>query len=1309
MSKSNQVPTGPLAALIGFCLNQKLIVSLFVLMAIGWGLRNSPFDWDLGNFPRDPIAVDAIPDLGENQQIVFTRWPGRSPQDVEDQVTYPLTVSLLGVPGVRTVRSFSMFGFSSIYVIFEEDVEFYWSRSRVLERLSSLPSGTLPDQVQPALGPDATPLGQIFWYTLEGRDADGKVTGGFDLDELRSTQDWIVRYALASASGISEVSSIGGFVREYQVDVDPDAMRAYGVTLEDVFRAVRMSNEDIGARTVEINRVEYVIRGLGFLHSVGDLERTVVGVNENVPIYVKDIASVNLGPALRRGALDKNGAEAVGGVVVVRYGYNPLEAIEHVKTEIRRMGPGLPVKILVDERMVDRSEVRDFANKQGFPAYIDHTLNQEAWLRWYANSSVDDRPEWLTQSRITLVPFYDRTALIRETVGTLSNALFDEILVTLIVVILMVMHLSSALLIGSVLPLAVGICFVLMKLFGVDANIVALSGIAIAIGTMVDMGVVMCENILSHLRRADPSENRLEVIHRAASEVAGAIVTAMATTVVGFLPVFAMTGTEGKLFHPLATTKTFALISAVFVAIVLIPPAAHVLFRSPLGKRSETGYRTRRLASLSLLIAGVVMLVQSWTYSGSTILAFGVWIALAPHLPPFVRKLTSISINLLTVGFVLMVLADHWSPLGLERSQTENLIFAGGLVIGLLLVFSVVQRVYPFVLRFCLNHKLLFLSAPLALIVFGAIAWLGFERVFSFIPKSELQNTVLWEKASDAFPGLGKEFMPNLDEGSFLWMPSTMAHASIGESLDTMQIQDRAIASIPEIESVVGKLGRVDSPLDPAPIGMLETIINYVPEFRTDLNGTRLKFAYDEEYGEYERDLNGELIIDPDGRPYRQWRDHIRTTDDIWKEIASAGKVLGSTSAPKLQPISARLAMLQSGMRAPLGIKVLGPDLESIEAFGLELERLLKQVPGVKANAVLADRTIGKPYLEIVLDREALARHGLHISIVQEILEVAVGGKKLTTTVEGRERYPVRVRYQRELRDDFDRLRDILIPTPGGAQIPLRQLAEIKFERGPQAIKSEDTFLIGYVIFDKLSGWAEVDVVESAHQFLLAKTKSGELTIPAGIRYAFTGTYENQVRAQKTMSVLVPLALLVIFIILYLQFSSVLTTLIVWSGVLVSCSGGFVLLWLYGREGFLDFDVLETSMRDLFQIGPINMSVAVWVGFLALFGIATDDGVVMGTYLKQSFKDAEPDSIKAIRETTILAGKRRIRPCLMTTATTILALLPVLTSTGRGSDIMIPMAIPSVGGMAFELLTMLVVPVLYCLVRELEWTFKRRT
>jgi Cu(I)/Ag(I) efflux system membrane protein CusA/SilA len=518
--------------------------------------------------------------------------------------------------------------------------------------------------------------------------------------------------------------------------------------------------------------------------------------------------------------------------------------------------------------------------------------------------------------------------------------------------------------------------------------------------------------------------------------------------------------------------------------------------------------------------------------------------------------------------------------------------------------------------------------------------------------------------------------------------------------MDVLSKQDMAINAIPEVSSAVGKIGRVESPLDPAPISMIETIINYKSEFISDDDGHILTFAYDRDRQEFERDEFGELVADPDGRPFRQWRDEIRSPDDIWEEIIKAAAIPGTTSAPKLQPIAARIVMLQSGMRAPMGLKVYGPDLNTLEDVALEMEHFLKQVPSIKSEAVLADRIVGKPYLEIDINRDAIARYGVKIKMVQDVIEVALGGKPITQTVEGRERYPVRLRYMRELRDTIESIEDILVASPNGTQVPLRELATINYVRGPQVIKSEDTFLVGYVIFDKRDGYAEVEVVEEAQAFLKQKIDTGELQIPAGVSYKFTGSYENQVRAEKKLAVVLPIALFAIWLILYFQFRRISLTLIVFSGILFAWSGGFIMIWFYGQPWFLNFELFGHNLRALFQMGTINLSVAVWVGFLALFGIATDDGVIVCTYLQQAFGKKKPATIEAIRAATVEAGTRRVRPAMMTSATTILALLPVLSSTGRGSDIMVPMAIPSFGGMLLAILTIFVVPVLYCWLEE---------
>jgi Cu(I)/Ag(I) efflux system membrane protein CusA/SilA len=1313
-----------LGGVIWFCIQNKLVVFLMVIAIITWGIIVAPFDWKVGGLPRDPVPVDAIPDIGENQQIVFTEWMGRSPQDVEDQIGYPMTVALLGIPEVKTIRSYSMFGFSTIYVIFNEKAEFYWSRSRVLEKLNSLPAGTLPEGVQPTLGPDATALGQILLYTLEGHDPDGNPTGGWDLNELRTVQDWYVRYALASAEGISEVSSIGGFVQEYQIDVDPDAMRAAGVSLADVFQSVRMTNVDVGARTIELNKAEYVIRGLGFIKQVEDIEKTVVKVTDNVPITIKQVATVRLGPALRRGALDKAGAEAVGGVCVVRYGFNPLEAINNVKQKIDELSPGLPSKVVIDYTRTTADRVDGYANANGLRPISGSKLNHDAWVAHLRSVPRDRWPPWITTSQIRVVPFYDRTGLIHETLGTLNTALSEEILVTIIVILVMVLHLRSSLLISALLPLAVLMCFIAMKTFGVDANIVALSGIAIAIGTMVDMGIILCENILKHLDEADPDEDRGQVIFRASHEVAGAVLTAVSTTVVSFLPVFTMIAAEGKLFRPLAFTKTFALAASVIVALTIIPPAAHILMggrkkgtdsnraEKPAGRSRHWGLTPMSITLLALVAAGLLLSsFVSW-WAGAIVAGLGIYKLLEARIPRQYQKLGPYVASMTAMLVVGVLLTDHWLPLGPDKGLLRNLLFVGLLIGGLLGFFTLFQRfLYEPILRWCLANKLLFLSLPAMLLLFGACVWQGVDRIFSFIPNgaalvgisdSTVRQSAPWALATRTFPGLGQEFMPPLDEGSFLYMPTTMPHASIGEAMDVLQLQNKFLISIPEVDSVVGKIGRAESPLDPAPISMIETIIGYKSEYKTDANGNRLNFRFED--GTYARDPRGELIEDPHGRPFRQWREEISTPDDIWEKITEAADIPGTTSAPKLQPIAARIVMLQSGMRAPMGMKIKGPDLETIERVALQIEALLKQVPTIQASAVIADRIVGKPYLEIDIDRDAIQRYGLHVRSVQDVIEVAIGGRRITTTVEGRQRYPVRVRYARELRDEFETLGRILVPTPMGQQIPLEQLAQIRYVRGPQVIKSEDTFLLGYVLFDMKPGNAEVDVVEDAQAFLQEKIDSGEFVLPAGVSYTFAGNYENQIRSQKTLMLVLPLALGIIFLILYFQFKSVITTSLVFSGIMIAWSGGFIMLWLYGTDWFLNFDLFGTNMRTLFQVHTINLSVAVWVGFLALFGIASDDGVVIASYLEQSFRKEQISNAAHAREATVTAGMRRVRPCLMTTATTLLALIPVLTSTGRGSDIMVPMAIPSFGGMAIEIITMLVVPVLYCM--AMEWKLK---
>ncbi|PWJ40989.1 efflux RND transporter permease subunit [Sediminitomix flava] len=1191
--------------IIKFFLSNRLITALMTLAFLFWGIAVAPFDFGLDFIPKSPVSVDAIPDIGENQQIVMTEWMGRSPQDIEDQISYPLTTALMGIPGVKTIRSSSMFGLSSIYIIFDEEVDFYWSRSRILEKLNALPPNTLPKEVQPTLGPDATGLGQIFWYTLEGRDQDDNPTGGWDLQELRSVQDYYVKYGLMSAEGVSEVASIGGYIKEYQIDLRPEAMKAFGVSLPQIVQAVRNSNLDVGAKTIEINRAEYFVRGLGYVKKLEDLESAVIAVNQNTPIRIKDIAKVSLGPATRRGALDKSGAEVVGGVVVARYNSNPMAVIGNVKAKIKELEKGLPAKTLADG----------------------------------------------TTSQLKIITSYDRSGLIQETLSTLKEAISLEILVTLIVIVVMVYNLRSSLLISALLPLGVLMTFIAMKAFNITANIVSLSGIAIAIGTMVDVGIVLTENLLKHLKIKKAEDSIFDTVYNASTEVGSAIVTAVATTIVSFIPVFSLQAAEGKLFSPLAFTKTFALLSAVIIALCIIPTFSLWVFRNYKSDQSSQSDSDKK---------------SSW------------------------KIYSKISINVLFVGAVAWWLSKAWMPLGFDTHIFWNFLFTAillGLVLG---GFQLFQKFYPKLLTWALAHKLTFLSLPIATIFFGGVAWTK----------------------------LGSEFMPALNEGSFLLMPTSMPHAGFAENLDVLRMLDIRVTGIPEVENVLGKMGRANSALDPAPISMYENIINYKTEYVLDEDGNpqRFKVNSDGEFiilDQHQKEVSlkenerllidtKRLIPDTDGAYFRQWREHILSPDDIWAEIVKATKLPGVTSAPKLQPIETRLVMLQTGMRAPMGIKVKGPDLATIEAFGFELEKYLKEVPSVKTEAVFADRMVGKPYLEININRQKIARYGLSVQAVQMAIETSVGGMTIENTVEGRERYPIRVRYPRELRDSPDKIGQILISTPTGIQIPLEEVAELEYTQGAQMIKSEDTFLVGYVLFDRKDGFAEGEVVSEAQAFIQEKIDSGELKVPSGVSYRFSGNYENQVRAEQRLSIVVPIVLLVIFLILYLQFRSIPTTFMVFSGIAVAFAGGFLMLWAYSWSGFMNIELFNIDFRNLFQIHEINLSVAVWVGFIALFGIATDDGVLIATYLTQNFEKEKPTSVDQIRQTVLESGMRRVRPALMTSATTLLALLPVLTSTGKGSDIMIPMAIPSFGGMTIALMTLFVVPVLYSAWEELK-------
>jgi copper/silver efflux system protein len=1169
--------------IIRWCLNNRVIVLLLAVAALV-----------AGYYALLDTPVDAIPDIGEKQVIVFADWPGRSPQDVENQVTYPLTVSLQGTPSVKSIRSMSGFGFSMVFVIFRDEADYYWARSRVLERMN-VATTKLPPGVVPVLGPDATALGQIFWYTLEAE--------GADLAQLRSLQDWYVRYQFQSVEGVSEVASAGGYVKQYQVDVHPDKLRAHGVTLPEVYEAVRKGNIDVGAKVVENNGYEFFIRGIGFVKNLADIENIVIRQEEGTPIFVKNVATVQLGPDFRRGALDDAGREAVGGVVVMRYGENPLAVIRRLKEKLAEIEPGLRIT-LSDGRQVP----------------------------------------------VRVVSFYDRTQIVYETMDTLREALIEEAIVAGIVVFVFLLHLRSTLAIVPTLPLSVAMSFVVMYLIGVDSNIMSLAGIAIAIGDVADMGIIMTENIY---RRVAAERDRPydQLVGDAATEVGGAILTSVSNTIISFIPVFALTDQEGKLFRPLAYTKTFAISASVVLALTLVPVLSFYLLRPGRWSKSRsllvatlTGIAVFAATRLGMAYGGVA---TSW-HSG--------WIIAA-----------SVGVG---VGAAVYRMGRE-QLLPMEQNFVSRFIYWW----------------YRPTLRWVLDHKGTFLTLPVGVMLFGLLIWLGFARIawpvqalVQRVSGLDVSTNPGWQAAAKTFPGIGREFIPSLDEGSFLFMPSLLPSASLTQVQEAVAKQDAAIRTVPEVVSVVGKIGRAESALDPAPIGMIETIILLKPqsEWRT-VHQHRWHSGLSW-LGWLRSPL---LYFWPEERPMTK----AELLAELQAKTASPG-VLPTW----LQPIQTRIVMLQSGFRAMMGVKIYGADLEEIERIALQMEPILRRVNG--ATDVVADRLVGKPYLEFDIDREAIARYGVNIRDVQDVIEIGLGGENLTMSVEGRERYPIRVRYPRELRENFDDLSRILVPTSTGAQIPIGQVAKIRYAIGPQEIKSENGLLVGYVTMNTRDR-DEVSVVEDAEALLQAeKRKSDELiaagkheeatlVVPAGYYWKWSGQFENQRRATERLSWLVPAVLAGMFFMLYLGFGRWWLALVVFFGVLVSTSGGFLMLYLWG----------------------VNLSVAVWVGFIALFGVADDDSVVILSYLEQIFNDRQPTNIADIRSMVIEAGLKRIRPCLMTTATTVMGLIPVFLVTGRGSDVMQPMAIPSVGGMAIQLITIFVAPCLYCLVKE--WQFKR--
>jgi copper/silver efflux system protein len=1027
--------------LIEFSLRHRLLIAVAYASLAGWGW------WALTRTP-----IDAIPDLSDNQVIVFTDWTGHSPQEVEDQVTYPLTVNLQGLPGVRVVRSQSAFGFSMIYVVLDDDVDLYFARTRVLERLN-LVSEALPADATPTLGPDATGVGHVFWYTVESPT--------HSLRDLRSLQDWFIRYQLNAVPGVAEVASVGGTVQQYQIDIDPNRLKTYGLPLSAVVAAVRDSNLNVGGNVIESSGAWLIVRGVGLVQSVEDLKKIVITASGGVPVHVDQVATIRVGDAFRVASLVKGTQEAVGGVVVARIGTNTNTVIQAVKARIAEIQSGLP-------------------------------------------------------AGVRIVPFYDRSGLIERAVGTLRTALIEEILLVTLAHVVFLMHVRSILIVTLPLPLAVLVSFLGMYYAGISSNIMSLAGIAIAIGVLVDAGIVVTENAFRVVeqRGIDTRDRRalIQAVLDSTRLVGRPVFFSMAIILLAFVPVFALTGQEGKLFQPLAFTKTFAVLAATVIAVTLVPVLC------------------------SVLIGGRI-----------------------------------------------------------HREQDNP-------------VMRALRAIYRPVLLGALSHRRITLGVA-ALLLAGAV----------FLAR-----------------GVGSEFMPPLDEGDLMFMPIADPSISLAENTRIATQQNAALMKFPEVVSVVAKVGRAETSTDPAPLNMTETIVQL--------------------------------------KPRDQWRDGM-TLDRLRAEMGRAAQLPGVSNIWTM-PIINRIDMLTTGVRSEVGVKVHGSDLATLEALARQVAEVLRRVPG--ASNVYPEQVTSGQYLNVVVDRDAAARFGISVGDVQSVVETAIGETAITTTIEGRQRFPVRVRYAPEFRSDAAAIGNVLVAAPDRTQIPLGQLARIEHTRGPAMLASENGLLLATVLLN-VQGRDVGGFVEEAKA-----TVARDVRLPTGYYVAWSGRWENQARARQRLQVVVPIVLVVIFVLLYWTYGSAIEAAHVLLAVPFALTGGLYLVWALGY----------------------NFSVAVWVGFIALFGTAVQTGVVMVIYLEEAVERRRQSldgrlTQAALKEAVIEGALLRLRPKVMTVSTVVAGLLPIMWSTSTGAEVMKPLATPVLGGMVSSLLHVLVVtPVIFFWIRE---------
>jgi len=1155
--------------IIEWSVNNKFMVILTTFFVIAAGI-----------FAMVRTPLDAIPDLSDVQVIIYTQYPGQAPQVVEDQVTYPLTTAMLSVPFAKVVRGYSFFGYSFVYLIFEDGTDIYWARSRVMEYLNFV-SGRLPAGVTPSLGPDATGVGWVYEYILQD------TTGKTDLQELRSIQDWFLRYELTAVPGVSEVASVGGFVKQYQVEVDPNKLLAYNIPIQKIKRAIQRSNADVGGKLIEMGETEFMVRGLGYISSLTDIENIAISFDEKgTPILLKDIANIQIGPELRRGILDWNGqGETVGGVVIMRYGENALEVIKRVKEKLKSLEKGLP-------------------------------------------------------KGVKIVTGYDRSALIERAVDTLKSKLTEEMIVVAIICIIFLLHFRSAFVAIFTLPVGILMSFLIMYPFGINANIMSLGGIAIAIGVMVDASIVMVENAHKHLERDRGKKSHKQIIIDASKEVGPALFFSLLIITVSFLPVFSLMEQSGRMFRPLAYTKTTAMAASSILAITIIPVLMTFFVRE--NTIDPTVPRNKKIKIWVLAIAG----------------------------PPLI---------VFCAGLVGVKLPD------------SSLVFALGfsLFLGICL-FS--QKIIPEG-KNPLNRFLIRIYLP---VINRVLKW---RKTTVLIAAAAI--AISWYPMTH----VGSEFMPPLNEGDLLYMPTTLPGISITKARELLQQTDKIIQRFPEVKSTLGKIGRAETSTDPAPLSMIETVIMLRPQVSYEMIPEQrffsswpmwlkkpLTWVWPEQVKGKIRHQWRKQKID---RFFSKWPEFLKapltwilpeeryiTIAELSEDLEKAVKFPGLTNAWTM-PIKTRIDMLSTGIKTPVGIKIMGPDLSTLASLGEQIEALLRNKKGTRS--VFSERVTGGNYLDFAIKRKNIARYGLLVQDVQDVIKTAIGGMNVTYTVEGLERYPVNLRYNRVFRDNIEMIKRVFVPTPSGAQVPLTELADISIHKGPAGIKSENS---------KRTAWVFVDIKDmdiGTYVKQARKLVDENIHLPPGYSLIWSGQYEYMVKARKTLNVIIPATLLVIFILLYIHFNNIFEVIIVMASLPFALLGGFWLIYLLGY----------------------NMSVAVGVGFIALAGLATETGIVMLVYLDEVFKrkknQNKMNTASDLHASIIEGAVDRVRPKIMTVATTLIGLLPVMYGTGAGSQIMKRIAAPMVGGLiSSTIMTLIIIPVIYGLWKTWEINHKNK-